>query len=843
MRYITLFVILTSFVFSSQAQQNKGELANLVCFVRFADEDESIFDQTITHYEQLFNNEETTSASVYNYFWQASYGQLKWKSVMYPLANNTTIVSYKAQKSRNYYLHKTSINPEGYDENNATDALSREQNLVKEITDYMETIIPSTENLDKNNDGVIDNITLIISGNSEISNRYMMWPHRSTLYIIQGSIHEKRVNEYILLFADGNGWSNLSPTPLNAGVLCHEMSHTLGTRDLYHNQKGLSPIGTWDLMSDNLQTPQGMSAYTKYKYCKWIDEIPEISTPGTYTLNPVGGNSKENIAYKIKPTGSSEYFVLEYRKKDGPFESGIPSSGLLVYRINPNFTGNENYDGISKFDEQYLFRKNGTTTSDGNISQAAFSQESGRVAFGGSASEKPFYTDGREAQFAISNVSSCGETISFDLLPFSTQIHPSLTTISLNGNQGSSTSFQIEAVNTDWQVKSKPDWLEVSPLSGNAGSSTLTVTTNSRNNQAAIRDGKLIIESTSNNAIFATIDIFQKSDIIQPPHGLTAEETDNKIALTWKKPLEGTPTLTEDFENIANKGLWTFKTENNVGWVWQESEKYKLPYEGKFSARLNSEMQDRHQDEWLISPAFANGSTLIFYSNSIAPGKTNAHNFYYVKVSKDGGNSWENVYDLKTQSSTTNKYERIVVDLSAHQSDNMKIAFHAYDDNNEGLSYWWHVDNIAIYPTPSSSIVKGYHIYRNGEKIGSSQELLFTDESPLNGENIYAVKAVGDFGETPLSDSVTIEYDLSGIGQTDADEIKISISDSHINILSSEGDIQNISLYNLNGNMLYENKNASTSYDISTSILSKGVYIIRLFRESKSPQSYKILIK
>lgn len=58
-----------------------------------------------------------------------------------------------------------------------------------------------------------------------------------------------------------------------------------------------------------------MTAYTKYRYCKWIDEIPEISEAGTYTLNPVGGSSKENIAYKIKPVGSDEYFVVEYRKR------------------------------------------------------------------------------------------------------------------------------------------------------------------------------------------------------------------------------------------------------------------------------------------------------------------------------------------------------------------------------------------------------------------------------------------------------------------------------------------------------------------------------------------------
>jgi bacillopeptidase F (M6 metalloprotease family) len=78
-----------------------------------------------------------------------------------------------------------------------------------------------------------------------------------------------------MVFNDANGWSSLSPVPLNTGVLCHEMSHTLGTYDLYHVNDNLNPVGVWDLMSDNLTTPQQMSAYTKYRYCKWIDEIPE----------------------------------------------------------------------------------------------------------------------------------------------------------------------------------------------------------------------------------------------------------------------------------------------------------------------------------------------------------------------------------------------------------------------------------------------------------------------------------------------------------------------------------------------------------------------------------------
>ena len=840
--YITLFLILTAFVSPSFAQQNKGELANLVCFVRFADENESVFARTIDYYERLFNSEDPATASVVNYFREASYGQLTWNSVMYPAANNTAIVSYQVKNNRNYYRYRTDINPDGYDENNVADILLREQNLVKEITDHIDTLIPESVDLDKNNDGIIDNITLIFSGNSEISNKYLLWPHRSTLYIKQSSINDKKVNEYILLFDGANGWKNLSPINLNLGVVCHEMSHTLGTRDLYHNQKGLNPVGVWDLMADNQLIPQGMSSYTKFKYCKWVDEIPEIATPGTYTLNPVGGQSKENIAYKIKPAGSDEFFILEYRKKEGLFESSLPASGLLVYRINPNFIGNDQYDGVHKFDEQYLFRKGGGITADGDITQAAFSRESGRTSFGGSSNEKPFYTDGSEAQFAISNVSACGETITFELLPFSTQILPSQSEFTLNGNRGSLTTFFVTAVNTDWRVKSAPDWLEVTPTDGKAGNSAVTITTKFRNEQIAPKKGELILESISNSNLYATLEINQKSDILQPPSDLKAEEEAQGISLAWKKSLEGSVVLSEDFENENSRNSWTIQTENHVGWVWQEIEKYRLPYEGNYSARLNSEMQDRHQDEWLISPAFEDGTILLFYSNSIAPGKNNPNNFYHVLVSKDGGGNWEIAYDLKGQSSILNQYEQIEIDLKPYLSGNMRIAFRSYDSNNLGLSYWWHVDNVLVYSEPYQSTIEEYQIFRNGEKIGTSIENSFTDKNPLTGDNIYEVRAAHPLGETPFSNKVLINYTSSGIPSQQAKpEMQVFVADSYITI-QGENDFILVSLFSVDGRILFKEQRKSDTYTIPTSNLPKGVYIIRVFDVNNMPISRKFMI-
>ena len=47
--------------------------------------------------------------------------------------------------------------------------------------------------------------------------------------------------------------------------------------------------------------------------------------------------------------------MLEFRKKTGTFESSVPGSGMLIYRINPAYDGNA--DGPP--DEVYLFRPGG----------------------------------------------------------------------------------------------------------------------------------------------------------------------------------------------------------------------------------------------------------------------------------------------------------------------------------------------------------------------------------------------------------------------------------------------------------------------------------------------------
>src|SRR4030042_4764187 len=124
-----------------------------------------------------------------------------------------------------------------------------------------------------------------------------------------------------------------------------------------------------------------MNVYIKSHYGSWVSTIPEINEDGRYYLNPI--TSPDHNCFLIRsPNSYREYFLLEYRKKTTIYEQSLPGEGLLVYRICPYNIGNgfsSSSGGNPIADEIYLFRPGGSLNTDGNIRNAALSEESGRI--------------------------------------------------------------------------------------------------------------------------------------------------------------------------------------------------------------------------------------------------------------------------------------------------------------------------------------------------------------------------------------------------------------------------------------------------------------------------------
>ena len=387
---------------------NHGTVNNLVIFIRFAD-DEDFTLSPVTPYN-MFNAPQ--NYSLYNYFRTVSYNQLEIVTHFFPTPTGTTILSYQDAHPRSYYCKWSEDNPDGYGDDDPDNSIyprtEREMTLVANAIEYVRDSIPADLNIDYNNDDLVDNICFVVKGDVEDWSD-LLWPHMWCLYADEVFINEKRVWNFNFELSDNQYYFSVS-------VMCHEMFHTLGAPDLYHydDTLGFAPVGSWDLMAQNGSTPQHSGVYMKHKYGNWIEEIPEITESGTYTLFPVSSETPERIGYRIASELDPEFFVLEFRKKWN--EGSIPGTGLLVYRINPEFNGNAGWNGNDVLDEIYVYRPYGTLTENGSLNSAHFTQMSGRTEFSYATNPKPFLSNGYISGIKIYDVRVYNDSLTFKYL-------------------------------------------------------------------------------------------------------------------------------------------------------------------------------------------------------------------------------------------------------------------------------------------------------------------------------------------------------------------------------------------------------------------------------------------
>ncbi|MCX6139083.1 MAG: M6 family metalloprotease domain-containing protein [Ignavibacteriales bacterium] len=379
----------------------KGTINNLIVFIRFNDDAE--YTDLISVYDYMFNGAGGSANSMYGYFKEVSYDKLTVNSTFYP-APSTTVVSYQDANPRGYYMPYATNNRTGYSDETAR--TSREHTMLLNAVNAIAPGVPAGLNIDSDNDGRVDNVCFIVAGDVTAWST-LLWPHRWSLFSVDATINGKRVWDYNFQIQ-----KNLGNSSYGVGTLCHEMFHSVGAPDLYHyTDNGITSVGAWDVMDGTANPAQHMGAYMKLRYGKWLDSIPTIATSGTYTINTQ--QSPTGNAYKIpSPNSTSEYFIVEFRKRTGVFENSLPGTGLLVYRINKVSDGVGNRNGPP--DEVYLYRPNGTTTVNGNVPGAYMSSEALRNSIMDGGNPNPFLNDGSPGGLKITNIgSSAGNTISF----------------------------------------------------------------------------------------------------------------------------------------------------------------------------------------------------------------------------------------------------------------------------------------------------------------------------------------------------------------------------------------------------------------------------------------------
>ena len=386
--------------YSDGRSPHSGQFNNLVVFIKFADDPD--FAQPITTYDNMFNNSATNANSMKNYFLAASYQQLNVDSFFFPAPNGNIVVTYVDSHPRNYYRPLNGSNPIGYDPNDDEERMIREHTMLANCITAVAPGIPSSIDIDGDDDGYVDNVCFIVQGSPD-GWAELLWPHRWTLYGAEAFVQGAMVWDFNLQLENSLSGSG-------ASVLSHEMFHSLGSPDLYrYEDNTITPIGGWDLMSANANPPQHMSAWMKYRYGQWLPAPEMLSTSGEYTLSPVAASSTNNI-YRIPSWRPNESYVVEYRRPSGFYDGNLPGTGLLVYRVDTRENGNAG----GPPDELYIYRPGGTnTTTNGVLSQAAFSANTGRTEISEVTSPNGFLGNNMSGGLNIYDVGMMGDTISF----------------------------------------------------------------------------------------------------------------------------------------------------------------------------------------------------------------------------------------------------------------------------------------------------------------------------------------------------------------------------------------------------------------------------------------------
>lgn len=445
--------------YSNARAPHIGAINNLVVFIKFSDSPD--FTRPLSYYGNMFNDDAEGANSMRNYFDAASYGLLDVESYFYPIPNGDVIVSYVDSHPRSYYQPQSTSNPNGYNENSYWERTEREHTLLANACAYVANQIPSSLNIDGDNDGYVDNVCFIIQGATD-GWAELLWPHRWVLYDSTAYINGARVWDF-------NFQLENSLDSSGASVLSHEMFHSLGAPDLYrYEDTTISPIGSWDLMSGNANPPQHMSAWMKYKYGQWIEIPPTITQSGTYSIYPVATHGHDN-AFRIASWKSGEYYVIEYRRAHGIYDGNIPGQGLLVYRLLPNVGGNA--DGPP--DELYIYRPGGVDNyTNGNLSGAAFSPTNNRKKMNEATTPSGFSSTGTPGGLKIFNISHNEDGVTFD-------IH--ISDIKLVSPDGDENWFSGTNKTIQWKTKNIGGTVDIE-YTTDAGNSWSTIASGVTNN-------------------------------------------------------------------------------------------------------------------------------------------------------------------------------------------------------------------------------------------------------------------------------------------------------------------------------------------------------------------------
>ncbi len=844
-------------------------------YIRFNDDAEWAKDTAI--YWNMLNADHPDSISMINFYEEVSYGKVNVRSYLYPRSTTTTVLSYQDTHNRGYFQpYNITTNPEGYDpdeEDNwdsENSSAKREWDLLERAINYLNAnyTIPASMDLDYDDDGFIDIFEFFVLGEAGAW-ADLLWPKNWAIQDRELYINGLRLFDYNLQIeeiTDDRG----------VGVLSHEMGHALGYPDLYHyndDSDHLNPVGPWDIMDNTGEVPQSFGAYTKFKYGGWIDDIPEITTAGTYTINSI--DSANNNCYKIaSPYSTTEFFVVEFRKRAGRFEIALPGSGLLVYRINTD-AGRGNRNGPP--DEVYLFRPGGSPVLEGTINQANLTSTYGRQEINNTSDPRAFLNDGGPGGLYISEVSASNQTS----ISFRVDFNPDA--LYANFSASEENIFARATIDfTDISYGSPETWEWTfeggipATYSGQNPPSIQYITIGTYDVTLTITKGEETLTETRTDYI--TVSELPGAN---PPRDLTAGVTEanpNDVVLNWTAPESGIQTFTIQWDDGVNDGgIGSADEPDSFDALsrWLPNDLY--PYEGMYITEISF-------FPYNTDPPSTNDYTLKIYTGSdlstlavdqvIPPEEIifNQWNTFELDTPLQIDASIDLWFGVNNNSGIENLGYPFGSDNGPVVDGKGDIIYYVSDGTVEYLSDYGLNDNwnlaatvvntleepaklkqsISRAKTAEFKVMEGYNIYRDGVQINTTvvTETTYTDAAVADGNYDYAVTAIYTAGESGESNiyNVNVPWNV-GIPKVEIKELSIypnPVKDKLVVQLDElSNDPLSLQIYNQLGELVYSKEITPTSdrMEVPVSNLANGAYTLLMYTTEKAFQGKFIVMK
>lgn len=192
--------------------------------------------------------------------------------------------------------------------------------------------------------------------------------------------------------------------------------------------------------------------------------------------------------------------------------------------------------------------------------------------------------------------------------------------------------------------------------------------------------------------------------------GHSADSDPYELHWDWQAPI-----LLEGFEDQQFPPAgWSIESINMSWFTWYRAsaewasnwfgdEYLVTPPQGTKMAALEWDESEEWgpQDEALVTPLIAiNRPTVLTFETSCQYGIPDYQDHYKVDVLNTNTGSWTTLWDAVDQPQMLNNFnEPVSLDLSQYQGGNIRLRWRGHNNGSEVLTYSWFIDNVKIVAT------------------------------------------------------------------------------------------------------------------------------------------------